>query len=95
MKKQDLIAVEDFCQYHSIEVSFIRSLNESGLIQTTRSGHKTFLSFEELPRVEKFVRLHYDLDINIHGLEAIDHLLDRVEALQQELLQWKNRVQDI
>ncbi len=95
MKKQELITIETFCQYHSIEVSFVRALAESGLIEVTRMGRKTFISFDELPRVEKFMRLHYDLDINVQGLETIDHLLDTVESLQRELLQLRNRVRDV
>jgi chaperone modulatory protein CbpM len=35
-------------------------------------------------RIEHLARLHYDLDINLEGLEAISHLLDRMDASQQE-----------
>jgi hypothetical protein len=38
------------------------------------------------------VHLHYDLDINIEGIEAISHLLDRVDNLQRELITLKNRL---
>jgi hypothetical protein len=38
------------------------------------------------------VRLHFDMDINIEGIETITHLLERIEQMQQEITQLKNRV---
>jgi len=37
--------------------------------------------------------LHVDLDINIEGLDAISHLLQKVNALQNELVALRNRLQ--
>ncbi len=36
--------------------------------------------------------MHYDLNINLEGIDAIYHLLNRVSALQQELETVKNRL---
>ena len=38
------------------------------------------------------IRLHYELDINIEGIDAISHLLQRVDQLQDELRIMKNRL---
>lgn len=85
MKQEEFISVNDFCQYHSIEVTFIESLEDSGLIQITTMEQNEFIPYDEIPRIEKFIRMHYDLDINLEGLETIDHLLQTVEHLQHEL----------
>jgi hypothetical protein len=45
-----------------------------------------------LQKLEKMVRLHHDLDINIAGIEAIAHLLERLEYLQDEMRTLKNRL---
>jgi hypothetical protein len=38
------------------------------------------------------VRLHYDLDINLEGIEAITYLLNRVKNMQAEIIALKNRL---
>lgn len=89
--EQEMIPLEDFCHYYEIEVSFVQSLEDSGLVDISRVERNTFISFDEMPRVEKFIRMHYDLNINVEGLETIDYLLKKMEALQDELIQLRNR----
>ena len=85
LEKAEKIAVEDYCVYYSIETKFVHQLNEHGLIELSRSGEKTFISYEQLPDLEKYMRLHYDLEINMAGIETIRHLLNRMQELQQTL----------
>lgn len=91
MNKEELIAIRDFCHYHSIEISFIESLEDSGLIEVARVEEDRFLPYDEMPRVEKFIRMHYDLNINVEGLETIDYLLQKMERLQQEINRLRSR----
>jgi len=42
--------------------------------------------------LKTFVRLHYDLDINLEGLETINHLLEKIEEMQMEILKLRNKV---
>ena len=93
MEHGNLIPVKDFCTYHQIEYSFLDSLQSSGLISVTAVQQQIFLPEDELQRVEKFIRLHYDLDINVEGLETISYLLDKMEKLQNELRELKNKSQ--
>ena len=46
----------------------------------------------KLSEIEKLVRLHYDLDINLEGIEAITYLLNRVKNMQAEIILLKNRL---
>jgi len=85
MEKAEKISVEQCCIYYKIETSFVQALDEYGLIELTRSGKKAFIAYEQLTQLEKYMHLHYDLDINLAGIEAIRHLLNRVQSLQQEI----------
>ena len=85
MKKEELITVEQFCLHYKIETSFIESLKESGLIEIVSIERKQYLPTHQIGDIEKMIRLHYDLDINIEGLEAITHLLKKMRDLQQEV----------
>ena len=90
MEREDLIPVEDFCIYHNIEYSFISSLEDSGLIRVSSIEQSTYIPTDELQKLEKFVRLHYDLDINVEEIETINHLLEKIEELQKQILQLRN-----
>ena len=91
MTQEELIPVKDFCIHHNIEYSFISSLESSGLISVTSVKRSTFIHSDEIHKLEKFVRLHYDLDINLEGIETINYLLERIESMQQEILKLKNK----
>ncbi|PWK77351.1 MerR-like DNA binding protein [Mucilaginibacter oryzae] len=91
MKTAELIAVNDFCVYHNVEYTFITSLHNAGLVEVTVINETTFIPQTELQKLEKLVNLH-QLDINIAGIEAISHLLARVEKMQEELRYLNNRL---
>ena len=92
MENDDLIPAEDFCIYHNIEYSFIHSLEDSGLITVTSVEQATYIPADEVQKLEKFIRLHYDLDINIEGIETINHLLEKIQEMQHEILQLRNTI---
>jgi len=91
MEQEDLIPVKDFCIHHNIEYSFIDSLQNSGLISVTSVRRSSFIHINEMHKLEKFVRLHYDLDINLEGIETINYLLERIEEMQQEIVKLRNK----
>lgn len=90
MEKDELIPAKDFCIYHNIEYSFINSLQDSGLISVTSVEHAVYIPADEIQKLEKYVRMFYDLDINLEGIETIDYLLEKIENMQKEILQLKN-----
>lgn len=93
MEERVTVSVHEFCHHHQIEISFIQSLHEHGLLQTyTFNDEEWRLPQDQLEQLEKMVRLHYDLQINLEGLEAIHHLLQRVEGLQREVFSLRNRL---
>jgi hypothetical protein len=91
MSNEHLIAVTEFCTAHQIEVTFVESLAQHGLITIETVNEQLSIEDTQLPSLEKMVRLHYDLDINLEGIETIFHLLERIENLQHEMHELKKR----
>lgn len=92
MKKNDLIEIADFCNYHDIELSFIDLMEESGLVELIVIHEQKFIHHSQLQQIEKIIRLHQELEINISGVEAIVHLLQRIEQMQFEISSLRNRL---
>jgi chaperone modulatory protein CbpM len=92
MKTEYLISLIDFCNSHDIEVSFISSLHETGLINITRIENKDFLDAQQLQQLEKYIRFYYELNINLEGIDSIKHLLQRVNTLQNKIITLRNRL---
>jgi hypothetical protein len=92
MKTNYLIAVDKFCANHEIEVSFISSLQENGLIQITTIKDVLYIDRAQLLHLEKMVRLYFELDINLEGIETINHLLKRIGKMQDEITALRNQL---
>ena len=92
MKLEELIATEELCERYSVEHTFIRSLYNSGLIEVITVEKREYVHCNKMADFEKLMRLHYELDINLEGLEAIKHLLDRVNELKDQNIALKNRL---
>jgi chaperone modulatory protein CbpM len=93
MEPNDMIPARDFCIHHHIELSFIRTLQEHGMIETVTIEETLFVPPTQLERLEKIVRLHADLNINVEGIDTIIHLLQRIEAQQAFITQLQNRLE--
>ena len=92
MEKENLISAAEFCTSHNLEVSFIYTLQQYGLVEIMTIEETTYLPASELPQAERMVRLYNDLGINVEGIDAIKHLLKKVEDLQDEIASLKNRL---
>jgi hypothetical protein len=92
METEYLIAIDDFCASHNIEISFISSLQQSGLIEIKTIKESAFIEAEQLERLEKFVRFYYELDINLEGIETINYLLQRINSLHDEITTLRNKL---
>lgn len=90
--EKELIAINEYCINYDVEPSFIESLEDSGLIMLTSINDKKFLRIEQLQEMDRFIHFHYDLQINIEGIDAIRHLLDRINLMRQEIEQLKRLV---
>ena len=53
MATQDMITAQDFCIHHNVEISFIQSLNESGLIEVTQQEETLCVPLHQLPQLSE------------------------------------------
>lgn len=90
MDNNQYIQLEVICTNYKIEPSFIESLCEFGLLELYEEEDGRFVDPVHLTDLERMIRLHYDLGVNMEGLDTIWHLLERIESLQQELVELKN-----
>jgi chaperone modulatory protein CbpM len=91
MTTKHLIATTDICMYHNVEYTFISSLKEAGLLELKVVNQTTYIPESELQKLEKMIRMHRELEINVAGIEAITHLLQRIEQMQEEMRRLRNR----
>ncbi|WP_027377142.1 chaperone modulator CbpM [Kaistella palustris] len=78
------ISREELVRIYNIEIAFFDSLEESGLLHTENENDIKYLRYEELPAFERFANWHYDLEVNLPGLEVLHHLLEKMEELRAE-----------
>ena len=90
--ENNLISIEDVCVHHQVQINFIQSLEEFGLIHTTVIKKSIWLDLDELSKLEKYLRLSHDLDINVEGLHAVAHLLTQLNDMQKEILSLRNEL---
>ena len=88
----DLVIVSESCQKCHIAPSFIILLEEGGLIDINITDGERYLFSSQLRDLEQYTRMYYDLSINIEGIEAIHHMLDRMRNLQAEIQSLRNRL---
>ena len=90
--QNELIIVSEYCRKCHIEPSFIDMLHETGLIDVQIEEGERCLFFDDLPDVERYSRMYYDLSINMEGIDAIHHLLKRMEEMQKEIHWLRSRL---
>ena len=92
MLPTDLIVVTEFCTHYNVEFSFVDSLKQHGLIDIVTIDGTGFIQAEQLAYLEKLVRLHYHMDINIEGIETITHLMLRINNMQHQIATLKRQL---
>ena len=92
MQTENLIPIDEFCTNHNIEISFISSLQQTGLIEITTINETMFINKDNLKQLEIIVHFYFELDINLEGIETINHLLQRINAMHDEMTMLKNRL---
>jgi hypothetical protein len=84
MKIENLILVKQVCEFHEVERTFIETLTNNGLLHVEIIEQEWYLPKEELVVLEKWIRLHFDLEIGIDSLDVVADLLEKINELQKE-----------
>lgn len=88
----NLILIKNICLQYEVEVSFIESLSEYGLVQIQNFEDEIYLEENTLGNFEKIIRLHHELNINPEGIDVILNLMEKIDHLNLELTQLKKRI---
>lgn len=92
MSTENYVPVQQLCTHYNIEMSFINNLQEYGLIEINTIEASLCIHHDRITDLEKMIRLHHELDINMAGIDSVLHLLNKIEGLQTELLAIRNRL---
>lgn len=80
-----MIILSEYCSKSNVELSFLMMLEEVGLIDFVKEDDRSYISLSQLPDLETYTRMYYDLSINIEGIDAIHQLLERIKAMDEEI----------
>ena len=85
MNFDELIEIREVLTRYNVNNEFITYIEECNIIDYVEQNNTRYIYVNNIPKVEKIIRLHQDLNLNIEGIEAISHLLDKIENLQNKL----------
>ena len=92
MKKKYLISAQILCSQYNIEISFVDALNKMGLIQIEIIEQNQFIHQDQISDLEKIIRLHNELNVNLEGIDIVFNLLEKERELRNELNTLKNKL---
>ena len=92
MDTENLISIQRFCEHYSIPTTFINNLKEYELIEIIVAEKDNYIKITQINEVEKMIRLHYDLNINLEGVDVIYNLLNQVDSLKKEITTLQNKL---
>jgi len=85
MKNKKLISIQQFCSIYETPTSFLDDLHDYEIIKFKVIDNTKHIKLKDVSTIEKLMRLHFDLDINMEGLDAIIHLTHQINDLQEEI----------
>ena len=92
MATQDLILIEKLCLHYKIELSFFDALDNIGLIEIKTVKKNKYLYQDKIGDVEKMIRLHHELNVNMEGIDIVFNLLKNELKLKDEINKLKNKL---
>ena len=84
MEQQHRISKTKVIRLYKIKSSFFNDLVANGLIKTEIIDRVTYVHYDQLSTLERFVNWHYDLEINVPSMQIIHRLLEKIQVLQEE-----------
>ena len=92
MKAQELISLKQICTHYKVPISFLDELYDYDLIEIQSLDNEVFIKKTQIRDVEKIINMHYNLKINIEGVDVIFNLLKQIEGLKEEIVLLKNKL---
>jgi len=92
MNRKDFISTQVLCTQYELEISFVDELNKMGLIQIEIIEQNQYLHQDQIGDLEKIIRLHNELNVNLEGIDIVFNLLQKELEMRNELNLLKNRL---
>ena len=92
MSTENFITLNTLSNHYKVELSFFNNLSEIGLIEILTIEEAQYVHQDSIYEIEKMIRMHQELDVNIEGIDVVFNLLQKIDALQKELLLVRNRL---
>ncbi|MCI3936970.1 chaperone modulator CbpM [Chryseobacterium aahli] len=89
------ISREELVKIYNVEINFFDELVDYGLLRVETEDNIRYLIYEDLHVFEKFTNWHYDLEINLPGLEVIHDMLSKMEDLKRKNRELMNKLSAI
>lgn len=92
MAAKNLIQIQTLCSHYNLEFSFFEDLNKIGLIEIEIVEQNKFIHQKQIGDLEKMIRLHNELHVNLEGIDVVFNLLEKERQLHNQLNALKNRL---
>lgn len=92
MKEKTLIIVKEIETKYGVDSSFMDNLESYEHITFIIKDSNRYVYSDQLPIIERIIRLHYDLEINMEGIEVINRMLTKMESLQETIRVLENKL---
>jgi chaperone modulatory protein CbpM len=89
---ENYIPLDRLCTNYKVEMTFFNKLSEIGLIEVTTIKQTLHIHEDKITDLEKMIRMHHDLEINFEGIDTVFNLLEKIDELQLELGDCKNKL---
>ena len=92
MTEEHFISITTICRQYEIDFTFVDSLKRMGLIQVEIIEEDPCIHADHIGNLEKIIRLHQDLNVNLEGIDVVLHLLEKERTLRSEVTALRNRL---
>lgn len=86
--------ITQIIEYYPIEISSLYHLNETGIIKILTIENTDYIHHEELPELERIIRIQQELNINFEAMDIVLNLIEKIKELQLENNVLKIRLQN-
>ncbi|MBB4080712.1 hypothetical protein GGR28_003347 [Lewinella aquimaris] len=74
------ITIQQFCAFHQCDIVVVEEFIDHGICEVQPDQQIILIPENQVPRIERALRLRNDLGVNTPGIDIILRLLDRIEG---------------
>ncbi|NUY79915.1 MerR family transcriptional regulator [Flavobacterium sp. MAH-1] len=86
------LTIIEYCRIYKVEPEFLEELEENGLVEFGTEKSVKYVLEENFADLERFRVWHYELHVNMEGIDVIRNLLEKQAHLKSEVLELKRRL---